>query len=158
MEQAKEMLLKVRDGLDHYGFGAWIAAMVVGFIVFLPIGLGVLGYMIWSGRMGCRGRSARWRKRLGAGGETGNAAFDAYRAETLKRLEEERQAFAEFMERLRKAKDEAEFEQFMRERGQTGGQTGGQAASSGGASGGPSGPAPSGGFGPSGGFTPQPAG
>ncbi len=47
---------------------------------------------------------------------SGNRAFDAYRAETLKRLEEDQRSFREYLERLRQAKDRAEFEQFMEER------------------------------------------
>ena len=46
----------------------------------------------------------------------GNHAFDEYRAETLRRLEEEQKEFASFLERLRFAKDKAEFDQFMAER------------------------------------------
>ena len=49
---------------------------------------------------------------------TGNAAFDSYREETLRRLEEEAEEFQTFLERLRKARDKAEFDQFMAERGQ----------------------------------------
>jgi hypothetical protein len=47
---------------------------------------------------------------------TGNSAFDAYREETLKRLEEERDAFVSFLDQLRAAKDKAEFDQFMSSR------------------------------------------
>ena len=47
------------------------------------------------------------------GGRTGNSAFDSYREETLKRLEEERDAFLSFLEQLRAAKDRAEFDQFI---------------------------------------------
>jgi Protein of unknown function (DUF2852) len=47
---------------------------------------------------------------------SGNRAFDDYRAETLKRLEEEQREFKEFLGRLRFAKDRAEFDQFMNER------------------------------------------
>ena len=43
--------------IDDFGRPAWIALMVLGFIVFWPIGLSVLAYMLWSGRMGC-GRHA----------------------------------------------------------------------------------------------------
>ena len=114
----REWLGRAEQTLDQYGAGAWIAATIVGFILFLPIGLGILIYMIWSGRMGCRGKyRGRWRHRAQYG-STGNAAFDAYREETLQRLEDERQAFEDFMERLRKAKDQAEFDQFMTERRQ----------------------------------------
>ena len=48
---------------------------------------------------------------------TGNRAFDEYRAETLRRLEEEQQEFMAFLDRLRHARDRAEFDQFMAERG-----------------------------------------
>jgi hypothetical protein len=47
---------------------------------------------------------------------SGNRAFDDYRSETLQRLEEEQREFKEFLERLRFAKDRAEFDQFMAER------------------------------------------
>jgi hypothetical protein len=47
---------------------------------------------------------------------TGNSAFDAYKADTLRRLEEEQDRFEAFLERLRDAKDKAEFDQFMEER------------------------------------------
>jgi hypothetical protein len=47
---------------------------------------------------------------------SGNRAFDEYRAETLRRLEEEQREFMEFLNRLRHAKDKAEFDQFMAER------------------------------------------
>ena len=49
-------------------------------------------------------------------GRTGNTAFDAYREETLKRLEEERAAFTTFLDQLRAAKDQAKFDQFMASR------------------------------------------
>jgi hypothetical protein len=44
---------------------------------------------------------------------SGNRAFDDYRSETLKRLEEEQREFKDFLGRLRFAKDRAEFDQFM---------------------------------------------
>jgi hypothetical protein len=47
---------------------------------------------------------------------SGNRAFDDYRAETLRGLEDEQREFKEFLERLRFAKDRAEFDQFMAER------------------------------------------
>ncbi len=47
---------------------------------------------------------------------SGNAAFDSYRDETMKRLEEEQRAFGDFMERLKRARDQEEFERFMDER------------------------------------------
>ena len=114
--------------LDDYGKPAWITLMVVGFILFWPIGLGVLAYLIWSGRMGCKSQHRRdgsqywkgfdakhWRRSRTAFGSTGNRAFDEYREETLKRLEDEADEFKAFMERLREARDRAEFDQFMAE-------------------------------------------
>jgi hypothetical protein len=109
-----EWLRKAEAKLDEYGMGAWIAAMVLGFILIWPLGLFILGYMLWSGRMGCG--KHRWRRRAHHAGETGNTAFDEYRESTLKRLEEEREAFAEFLGKLRAAKDKAEFDQFMADR------------------------------------------
>ena len=47
---------------------------------------------------------------------SGNRAFDEYREEALRRLEEEANEFRSFLERLRMAKDRAEFDDFMRER------------------------------------------
>ena len=104
--------------LDRKGKGAWIAVMVLGFIFFWPVGLALLAYMIWSKRMfskSCRG-SSTVRYGMSAMKSSGNSAFDAYKADTLRRLEEEQQAFENFLERLRAAKDKAEFDQFMDDR------------------------------------------
>ena len=122
--------------LDDIGKPAWIALMIVSFILFWPMGLVVLGFLIGSGRMACwtsrRGggswregmermqeRTAQWWGPRSAGTATsstsGNRAFDEYRAETLRRLEEEERHFKEFLDRLRQAKDKAEFDQFMAE-------------------------------------------
>ena len=45
------------EKLDDIGKPAWIGLMVFGFIVFWPFGLAILGYLFWSGRMGCWKRS-----------------------------------------------------------------------------------------------------
>jgi len=63
-------------------------------------------------RMEARGGSGWW----GTPPSSGNRAFDDYRTETLRRLEEEQREFKEFLERLRFAKDRAEFDQFMADR------------------------------------------
>jgi hypothetical protein len=127
----------IAEKLDELGKPAWIALMILGFIAFWPLGLAVLAFMIWSGRMGC-GRHGHWeskmlrmqekmgwkmdRMRSGAAGHgfgpqsSGNHAFDEYRAATIKRLEDEQNEFHEFLERLRFAKDKAEFDQFMADR------------------------------------------
>ncbi|MBV2360898.1 DUF2852 domain-containing protein [Thalassococcus sp. CAU 1522] len=104
--------------LDARGKGAWIAAMVLGFIFFWPIGLALLFYMIWSKRMfskSCGHRTAR-HAAWSALKPSGNSAFDAYKADMLQRLEREQDAFEAFLQRLRDAKDKAEFDQFMDER------------------------------------------
>ncbi|QIE57954.1 DUF2852 domain-containing protein [Pikeienuella piscinae] len=88
--------------------------MVLGFVFVWPIGLAILFYMLWSGRMGCN--NGGWRRKFTRVDATGNAAFDEYREETLRRLEEERSAFVGFLDKLRRAKDRAEFDQFMNDR------------------------------------------
>jgi Protein of unknown function (DUF2852) len=125
------------------GGGRWsafeIAAMVLGFIVFWPIGLAILGYKLWQSKMGGpdmqtvaqRGWSQARSAWTGATpgpqswgfGSSGNSAFDAWKQAELARLEEERRRleeshreFAEFMENVRRAKDREEFERFMQER------------------------------------------
>jgi hypothetical protein len=45
-----------------------------------------------------------------------NRAFDDYRADTLRRLEEEQREFRAFLSHLRAAKDKSEFDQFIAER------------------------------------------
>jgi hypothetical protein len=107
--------------LDDRGKGAWIAATVLGFILFWPLGLALLAYLIWSKRMfngSCahRRHAHRWGTSSHGFRSTGNSAFDAYKAETLRRLEEEQESFEAFLNRLREAKDKSEFDQFMDER------------------------------------------
>ena len=108
--------------LDEKGKGAWIAVMVLGFIFFWPVGLALLAYLIWSKRMFSKSCTKRSFRSAGmAMRSTGNSAFDAYKADTLSRLEREQEEFESFLERLRDAKDKAEFDQFMDERSRTGG-------------------------------------
>lgn len=132
------------ERLDDWGKPAWIAAMIAGFVLAWPLGLAILGYLIWSGRMGCANgpsawgekRQARWERKMthirekmerwqafkasfGGGNRftpTGNHAFDEYREETIRKLEDEAVEFRDFLERLRQAKDKAQFDQFMTER------------------------------------------
>lgn len=120
----------VVNKLDDMGKGAWIGLMVLSFILFWPIGLALLAFLIWSGRMGSRkhghgaGRwryepaegeaGSRFRRACGLGPRSsGNSAFDEYRMETIKRLEQEQAEFEAFLERLRFAKDKEEFDQFL---------------------------------------------
>jgi hypothetical protein len=58
------------------------------------------------------GRTDWWGGRR----SSGNRAFDEYRSETLRRLEDEQREFQDFLVRLRQAKDKAEFDQFMADR------------------------------------------
>ena len=121
--------------LDAYGKPAWIALIVLGFMVWWPLGLGALAFTIGSGRMGCgqhhwqnkmdrmQNKMDWMRTRMGGNPwsfyapSSGNRAFDDYRAETLRRLEDEQREFRDFLARLRAAKDKTEFDQFMAERG-----------------------------------------
>ncbi len=117
MDRVSSALAGVRDWLDERGKPAWIIAMILGFVFAWPVGLAILGYMIWSKRMfSCRHRNSEFRSRQNFSGSTGNSAFDAYRDETLKRLEDEHTEFLSFLRKLREAKDKAEFDDFMNSR------------------------------------------
>lgn len=104
----------------------WIALMILGFIHWWPVGLAILVFLLGSGRMGCgfrrhyRGGRQHWASWCQHGTDnqpsSGNRAFDEYRTETLRRLEEEQREFSAFLERLRFAKDKAEFDDFMSQR------------------------------------------
>ncbi|PLX33969.1 MAG: hypothetical protein C0605_15140 [Hyphomicrobiales bacterium] len=103
--------------------------MILGFILFWPLGLAMLAYILWGDRMeidkhwqSVKSEFSGYRtpRRHSYSHGTGNSAFDDYRKDTLKRLEEEHRrlkeeekAFAEFMRDLRRARDKEEFEQFM---------------------------------------------
>jgi hypothetical protein len=124
-------MLAIAAKIDELGKAAWIALVILGFVVWWPAGLAILAFALWSGRHSAerwqekmnrmQEKMERMRARMGEGASwqppsSGNKAFDDYRAETLRRLEEEQREFQEFLERLRFAKDKAEFDQFMAER------------------------------------------
>jgi hypothetical protein len=114
-----------------------LATMVLGFMVFWPIGLAVFAYKMWQRKSGADDlqtvvtakwnearaswtRSSGWSWSLAG---TGNAAFDQWKAAELARLEAERRKledaareFAEFLDTVRHAKDREEFDRFMAER------------------------------------------
>ena len=115
---------------------ATIALMVLGFIIFWPLGLAMLAYILWGDRLdgfkrdanemtdkmfrGCRGHA---RRHHGGHYRTGNVAFDDWREKELERLSEERrkldemrEEFDTYMRELRRAKDQEEFDRFMRTR------------------------------------------
>lgn len=123
----------------YCGMGRWslfeVATMILGFMVFWPIGLAVLGYKVWQRKHGgddlqtfaaakwSEARAAWSRPGDGRYGATGNAAFDAWKTAELARLEAERRKledaareFAEFLDAVRHAKDREEFDRFMNER------------------------------------------
>ncbi|MGH6778807.1 MAG: DUF2852 domain-containing protein [Bradyrhizobium sp.] len=125
--------------LDRRWHPGWIIATILGFIFWWPIGLALLFYTLWSRKMGCwshhdrdrwqnkmermqyrveRMRDRMERRGFGFGSPTsGNRAFDEYRVETLRRLEDEQREFKEFLSRLRHAKDKEEFDAFMAQHG-----------------------------------------
>lgn len=119
-----------------------VLAMVLGFVIFWPVGLAVLAYILWGERFGwstagaerwinrqkqwaswCHGNQSRGFSSWSQGSSSGNAAFDAYREEQLKRLDEERRKldeevheFHEYLRNLHMARDREEFDRFMRDR------------------------------------------
>src|SRR4030081_3099374 len=120
--------------LDSPWHPGWLGVAIVGFLIWWPIGLALLFFTLGSRKMGCWNHQDRWsnkmermqykmermrnhmeRRGFGFGGPppSGNRAFDEYRVETLKRLEEEQTEFRDFLDRLRHAKDKEEFDQFM---------------------------------------------
>jgi len=118
--------------------GRWhplhIVAVVVGFMVWWPLGFATLAWFLWGDRFQRdRVREGFERAKAGFGdfarettgtrptwGATGNAAFDDYRTETLRRLDEERRRLEEegraFVTNLRRARDKEEFDRFMNDR------------------------------------------
>ncbi len=123
-------------------WSAWeVGAMVAGFVVFWPLGLVAL-FLKWkNGEIWPRSAEGqapwatfkkpdldKWRNYRSYGfASSGNAAFDDYKRAQLQRLEEERRkleaeqrAFGEYVERLRRAKDQDEFDRFMAEHGGAG--------------------------------------
>jgi hypothetical protein len=119
--------------------------MVLGFIVFWPLGLIMLAYILWGDRIPeirrhFEGAAADAKREWSGFGSratgygfanSGNAAFDAYRERELKRLDEERRKldeerreFEAYASDLRRARDKEEFDRFMRERSnRKGGET-----------------------------------
>jgi hypothetical protein len=110
-----------------------IALMVIGFMLFWPLGLVMLAYILFGDhvheiRRHFAGMRRSWSQDWGGCGSrgharSGNSAFDDYRERELhrldeerRRLEEERRQFEAFVYNLRRARDQEEFDRFMRER------------------------------------------
>lgn len=110
---------------------ATIALMVLGFMVFWPLGLAMLAYIIWGDRLdGFKRdvnratdgvfRGCRHARRRSQAPRTGNVAFDDWREKEFERLAEERRKLDEmrdefdtYLRELRRAKDQEEFDRFM---------------------------------------------
>ena len=108
--------------LEDMGRPARIALALVAFWFWWPVGLALLAYFAFGRH---QARRMNWQfpagmNRFGRGfsyaAPSGNRAFDEYRADTLRRLEDEQKEFVEYLDRLRQARDKAEFDQFMADR------------------------------------------
>ncbi|HMF69363.1 MAG TPA: DUF2852 domain-containing protein [Phyllobacterium sp.] len=116
---------------------ATIALMIIGFMLFWPLGLAMLAYIVWGNRFGgfkhemnnaadnvCGAFRRSRHSHFGRGPfGTGNIAFDEWREKELQRLDEERRKleemrteFEDYARELRRAKDREEFDRFMAER------------------------------------------
>lgn len=103
---------KKRSGWTPLG----VAAMVFGFIIAWPVGLAVLAYILWGGRVDdlvSRAVEAIKGTTRRTAASSGNKAFDEYKASTLRDLEQQQAEFAEYVDQLRQARDREEFEHFM---------------------------------------------
>jgi hypothetical protein len=106
--------------------------MIIGFAVFWPLGLAMLAWMIWGDEISRKAEEVKGQFRsfservpsfqTGSFRDTGNVAFDEYRVQELKRLEDERRKldemraeFESFLAELRRVKDQEEFDRFMAE-------------------------------------------
>lgn len=111
---------------------ATIGLMVLGFMAYWPLGLAMIGYILWGDRLTSfkqdvnrvtdKAFSAFGRVSPGSVA-TGNVAFDEWRSAELDRLSEERakldtmrDEFDTYARELRRAKDQEHFERFMNAR------------------------------------------
>ncbi len=109
-----------------------ILVMVIAFIIYWPLGLAVIAYILWGNQIPEVRRffdgQGNWAPRGPAPfSGTGNAAYDDYRSQEMARLDEERarlekelRDFEDYMRNVRKARDQEEFDRFRRERGNGG--------------------------------------
>ena len=123
-----------------------LLAIILGFILFWPVGLAMLGWKIWQAKTAYAGdfgqfAQEKWggfEKRSGLGemarqftGEglasSGNTAFDDWRKAELPawkrkggRSSRRKRRSTDYVDGLRRAKDREEFERFMASRAQQG--------------------------------------
>ncbi|MEM9734774.1 MAG: DUF2852 domain-containing protein [Pseudomonadota bacterium] len=116
---------------------ATIALMIIGFMIFWPLGLAMLAYILFGDRLDQLKKDVnvatdRASEMFNKGTafknmpRTGNVAFDDWREAELARLHEERvkldtmrAEFDDYARELRRAKDQEEFEAFMAHRAKT---------------------------------------
>lgn len=105
--------------LDEFGKTGWIVLMIAGFLLFWPIGLAVLGFLICSGRLRAwwfgPATPAYWPQHSREGdfwrGPFGQPAFrngplaGDRRPEATAGRQEEQRDFQDYLQRLRRAKD-----------------------------------------------------
>jgi hypothetical protein len=106
----------------HYWPGPW---MLLGPMMMFVLMIAFMAAMFFMMRMGPMRRSeaslcgfgfGRLGRHVGVPPEGRHAAFEEYREETLRLLDEEHREFQDFISHLRMAKDKTEFDQFMAER------------------------------------------
>ena len=112
MDKVKQVWNDFIGWMDKQGVLAWVAVMVVSFIVNWILGLAMLFFLLVTNRFGKRYQ----KKIVGSLPMTENSAFEKYKAETLNRLAKEQREFEEFLENLKSAKDQREFDSFMEQR------------------------------------------
>jgi hypothetical protein len=110
---------------------ATVALTVAGFMVFWPLGLAMLAYVLFGDRFEVFKREAnatvdgmfRSCRKSSGYSATGNVAFDEWREKEIERLNEERRKldelradFEEELRELRRAKDQEDFDRFMAKR------------------------------------------
>lgn len=112
-----------------------IAMMIIGFMIFWPLGLAMIAYIVWGDRLDkfksdvnaatdkASDMFTKGPVSFKSHARTGNVAFDDWREAELKRLHEERMKldqmraeFDDYARELRRAKDEEEFKDFMSHR------------------------------------------
>lgn len=116
-----------------------IGLMVLGFMIWWPLGLAMIAYIVWGDRFQgeidtakrsfkTMTREAGWNAsgpftRASQRRPTHNSAFNDYRAKEIERLEKERERldsevreFEDYLTNLRHARDKEEFDRFMHER------------------------------------------
>jgi ABC-type phosphate transport system auxiliary subunit len=110
-------------GLLLFG-GFAIVATILAMVTFWPAGVALAMVLAWIGFGPILNQhhprpGLDWVKQVVPQNQvnrTGNTSFDAYRAEVLDRLEDEQKTFVSFLDRLRDAKDKAQFDSFTDDR------------------------------------------